>query len=306
MLSLTDRDISLILTIYEYDGCGVTHLYRKFWHQSKDTDDPGNACYRRIQQLVTHGWLQATRLPSLTGLGGGRHFLTLSSKGRQLVADHQGLSRSTLRRLREIETPFAAAHHWACCDFRLALELACERNSQASLDEWVSERELRGRPIVKVPDPRPSDPAISRPLIPLISDGEFRLSFPGGLTAAYRVEIDLGTISRKRIAARLRAQLVHAKRDERPVLWVVPNPARQQAISTWAIDEASVLSADPTIFWLTQRARVNHTTVLTPIWDVVAGPRLALVPEAVLISKSSNLNGTIRFSSDGGDNSWKP
>src|SRR5581483_7211935 len=125
-VSITPRDIQLHLMVLSYDGCLISHLFRRFWPQRGLSSRPSNSCYRRIEQLVAGGWLQATRLPSLSGGGAGHQFVTLGPRGRQLVADYLGLGRSELRRLREVTTPFALAHHSATCDFRLALEIACE------------------------------------------------------------------------------------------------------------------------------------------------------------------------------------
>jgi hypothetical protein len=301
-LSITPRDALLQLMVFAYDGCLISHLYRRFW-SSGGTDSPASAaCYRRIAQLVAGGWLQATRLPSLTGTGAGYQFITLGPRGRQLVAEHLGLPRSELRRLREVETPFALAHHSAICDFRVALEMACEQTGLARLDEWTSERELRQPPIVRVTDPRPSGPGFSPATIPLIPDGTFRLRFPDGTAASFRLEMDMGTIPRKRLSQRLRGQLVHASTDERPVLYVVPNERRLRDITAWATEEANALGADPTIFWVATFDRIRPAAILSPIWQVVGGPSMALVPA----TSSGLASGRLHFispptaSSDGG------
>ncbi len=279
-ICITERDISILVMVYQYGGCAVSHLFRRFWGVSERTLDTGNSCYRRIHQLVEAGYLHADRLPSLTGLGAGHLFLTLGPKGRAVLAEHLRLSRSDLKRLRQIITPFIGAHHLAICDFRCSLEIACARSGFAELVEWTSERELRAPPILKITDPRPPTSTATAPLIPLISDGEFRLRLSDGAEVSARLEMDMGTIASKRIRARFRAYLAHAPVDERPVLWVVPDISRQQALTQWAAQEARLLSADtdPTIFWSTPREHIHDTTILDTIWQVVGGPRIALLP----------------------------
>lgn len=276
-IALTDRDIGIFLMVYNYDGCAIAHLANRFWKSGARKFGPRSAFYRRIRLLVDAAYLRSARLPPLNGNGGsGKAFITLGEKGRQVVADYLRLSRSDLRHLRDIETPLMAAHHLDICSIRLALELACER-AGVELTEWRSERELRLPPIVKVQDPRPP-PGSPGPLIPLIPDGEFSLRLTDGRTGSMRLECDRGTVAPKRVRARCRAYLAYAAKDARPVLWVVPDQRRLEAISSWALDEAGKLALDPTLFWISTKDQVNETTILEPIWQVVAGPLMALVP----------------------------
>lgn len=298
-IALTKRDIGLLLMVYNYDGCAIAHLANRFWKSGTKKFGPRSAFYRRIRLLVDAGYLRSARLPPLNGNGGsGKAFITLGDKGRQVIADYLRLSRSDLRRLREIETPLMAAHHLEICSIRLALELACEQHG-IELTEWRSERELRLPPIVKVQDPRPpaGSPAI---LIPLIPDGEFSLRLPDGRTGSLRLECDRGTVAPKRVRARCRAYFAYTAKDARPVLWVVPDQARRDAITSWALAEAGRLALDPTLFWITTKDQVNETTILEPIWQVVGGPLMALVPapgsSTVPVSAtSSTLEGEERW-----------
>lgn len=86
----------------------------------------------------------------------------------------------------------------------------------------------------------------------------------------------MGTIASKRIRARLRAYLAYAGTDERPVLWVVPDQRRLDALNEWARHEAAAVAADPTIFWLTTQEHISQGRILGPIWQIVGGPNVAL------------------------------
>jgi len=58
-----------------------------------------------------------------------------------------------------------------------------------------------------------------------------------------------------------------------PVLFVVPDRRRQEALARWALAEARRLGADPTIFLVTTRGALSERTVLaSPIWQVAGGP----------------------------------
>lgn len=267
--------------VYEYDGCAIHHLSERFWQRTSRQFGPRSSFYRRIRQLVGAGYLQGRRLPPLLGSGGsGKTFIALGPKGRTLLAAYLDLPRSHLRRLRDIQTPYQGAHHLAVCDVRLWLELACDQAGPAvEFVEWIPEHELHQPPILKVQDPRPSYPGTTTCLIPLIPDGEFILRLPDGTSQGFRLELDMGTMAAKRVRAKLRGYLAHAVMDHRPLLWVVPDERRQQLLASWAMGEARDLGVDPTVFWITQRPQLSAETILTPVWQVVGGPRIALVPE---------------------------
>ena len=79
---LTARDLEILAMIFHYDGLVVDLVRRRFW------PSPGarSACYDRLARLIADGYLQATRLPSLTGVGSGRTFLTIGGRGRRELA----------------------------------------------------------------------------------------------------------------------------------------------------------------------------------------------------------------------------
>lgn len=287
--TITSRDIDILLMIYRYGGCAISHVFGRFWPSSSRLR-PGNSCYRRVHQLMDAECLSVKRLPSLSGLGAGRAFLTLGPKGRRVLAEFLDLPKSELQRLRHIETPFIGAHHLAICDFRLSLELACADSDRIELVEWITERELRIPPVLRIKDPRPS-PGQTAAQIPLIGDGEFRLHFHDGTEASLRLEMDMGTIPAKRMRARLRAYLAHARADERPVLWVVPDNHRLRSLAGWCEEEAAFLAADPTIFWVGLAGDIDHSTILGPIWQVVGGPKIALLPPIEARNGSSGDGG---------------
>src|SRR4051812_34513620 len=101
LMQLTPRDVEIILLVYSFSGVAIYHLLQAFWEQRAELKvGARNAVYRRVKKLIEAGYLQSDRLPSVTGYGGGRLFLTLGARGKDLVAEHQGLSRSELKPLR--------------------------------------------------------------------------------------------------------------------------------------------------------------------------------------------------------------
>lgn len=268
-ISLTERDISIILFVYLTNGSTIDRLTRRFW---RNVVAP-SACYERVAKLVAGGYLTAVRLPSTSGVGSGRLLVTLGPRSYPVLQKRVGLSRAEFHHLRHSYGLFFVEHGLATADLIIALQLACERSSSVTLVELVSERELRRVPM------RVEDPEGSRTYC-LIPDLVFRLR-TGGVEQTFRAEIDLGTVAPKRLRERLRGYLLGVAVDSSPVLFVVPSLARQGAIVDWALAEATKLpGADPTLFWITTSKAISENTILVgPIWQIAGGPQaMALIP----------------------------
>lgn len=277
-LAITPRDIKILELVYAYDTCSAHHICQRLFGTSPTPGKygPQVTCYRRISRLGQAGYLTGYRLPSLSGIGSGKLLLGLGHAGRKVLAEYLQLPRSQLKQLKHVVTPILGAHHLAVCDVRLALELACEAVPGLSL-EWVSERELRAQPIVKVKDPRPPADGLSPAEIPLIPDGQPTISLPNSAQQTFLLEVDQGTIPSKRMQSKLAGYL--ALSPDSPILWVVPDARRAEAIATWALRLAARLQKDPSIFWVALKSQITPATVLGAIWRVVGGPEAhALIP----------------------------
>jgi hypothetical protein len=276
--SPTVRDIKIFEMIYEYDTCSADHIAAKLFQPSaKSASNGQRASYQRIATLRSRGYLTRHRLSALSGVGSGKYLLGLTPKGRKALAQELETSPSGLKRLREVETPHAGAHHLAVCDIRLSLELACQARAGLSL-EWVGERELRTPPVTKVSDPRPAAGRTAPAEISLIPDGQFTIALADGAEQSFRVEVDMATTAAKRMLTKLAGYLALAA--DSPVLWIVPNAKRLEAIASWALKLSGELGADPTIFWITTTDQVTPETVLSPIWREVGMADLySLLPE---------------------------
>lgn len=261
-LSLTQRDIEILWTTYRFAGCSTDHIRQRFF----PTRGARSACYTRIALLASAGYLSTKRLPSLTGIGSGKQFLTPGPKSRPVLAKLLGLTRTQLGRFRMDSTP-VITHHFALCDFRLALEIACERSRLFRLEEFRGDYEL-GRSPIKVKDPK------TRDTIVFVPDAVFTLSLRDQIEQTFVLEIDLGTVSRKRTREKLRGYLLKDKQDRFPILYVTINQARSDQIIRWATEESDKLSAaDPTIFWVTRKAWVDSERILNyPIWTIPGVP----------------------------------
>ncbi len=263
VMRMTARDAAVLDMVLRYGGCTVDQIRRRFFRRR----GARSACYARLAQLRDAGLLASFRLPSQTGVGSGRAFLTLGRAGCRVLAERLGVQLGDLRRQQQACAPLFLAHHLAIGDLRLALELASEEQTGLYLQEWIPEHELKRVPLQVAGEARPAT-------VPLVPDGLFTLSRGDGAQQAFLLEMDMGTVAPKRLRAKLRAYFRRPNAEAFPILFVVPDRVRQAAIAAWAAQEAAQQAADPTVVWLTTRERVDPSTILTvPIWQVVGGPQ---------------------------------
>ncbi len=204
-----------------------------------------------------------------------------------------------------METPHAGAHHLAICDVRLSLELACGRAFGLTLD-WVGERELRTPPVTRIADPRAQAEEGSRPDIPLIADGRFTLTLPDGAEQTFELEVDLGTISAKRMLSKLAGYFALSQKAPILVLWVVPDRKRLEAIANWALLLSQELGADPSIFWITTKPQITPQSVLSPIWQVIGGPEAhSLIPDTPVALRQPLADNRDELVFTGGGLPWR-
>ncbi len=154
VITLTKRDIATTVMVYLFGGCSTDHVAKRLFPGLKSS----RACYRHVAELVNQGYLLTQRLPSLSGVGSGKNFLTLAPKGKPVVAQALGLSVSELSRSR-IDAPRFIEHHLSICDTRVNFELAVERSNLFTLLEWTRDRDVeikgkdnQGKEFILTPD----------------------------------------------------------------------------------------------------------------------------------------------------------
>jgi hypothetical protein len=166
-----------------------------------------------------------------------------------------------MKRIR-IESPMLILHKLAICDIRVSLELASKASPLFLLTQWVNESALRQSPLV-VEDPETKKQTL------LIPDAAFTLASQAtGRKVDFLLEMDLATVSLKAIRGRVRGYFLCGQNPS-PVLFVVPNTGRQNAIAQVALEEAKQLQANPTTIWLTTKERITPETALSAAWVVV-------------------------------------
>ena len=249
---MTQRDISIIAMVYEYEGCAVEHIRKMFFQGSSVRSIP---CYRRLSYLVKQGYLRSLLLPALN-----KHFLTPGARARSVLSSL--LKGSEMKRIR-IESPMLILHKLAICDFRVSLELASKASSLFMLTQWINESALRRAPLTV-------EDAETKKQVSLIPDAAFTLCSHTGKKADFFIEMDMATVSLTHMRQRVRGYLLRP--DPSPVLFIVPDANRQKAIAQVALEEAKELKTNPTTIWITVKAHLAPETVLAAPWVAVGHP----------------------------------
>jgi hypothetical protein len=267
-IQLTQRDIDILLMIYYYDGLVVSQIRRRFW-PSFGARSP---MYERLGRLVAADYIRSSRLPALTRSGSGPTFYTLGPASYPLLKELLGLTHSDIKRLRH-HIPLYWVHDAQVRDFRLTLQLACESSGLVELTEWMTDASLKRQPIKVALDKQTTHE--------LVPDGIFTLSLSDGRSKTAYLEIDRGTQqSPTAFKRKVRAYLSHIRAKPTPVLYVVPDEARREQLSSWIAAEALSCEANAKLFAIALRAHVSQETILHgPIWQVVDGPIMAILPD---------------------------
>lgn len=247
----------MILMVYHYDGLVSWQIRRRFW----PSFGARSAFFHRLSRLVDAGYLRRKRLESPTGKGSGPSLITIGKASHPILVAQLGLSSSDLKRLRHSFVPLLWRHEEAVRDFRLALELGCDRSDQVQLDDWVNESDLRRSPY-KV--------KLGSATVELVPDGTFTLR-QGEKVKRYYLELDRSTEKSPQLwKMRVKAYLTLIGSNSSPVLVVVPHQKRLEQVQQWIQQAASERGASPGIFALTTSVQVGETTILhAPVWQVV-------------------------------------
>jgi len=129
--------------------------------------------------------------------------------------------------------------------------------------QWINESALRRSPL-SAEDPE------TKKQTAIIPDAAFTLRSHTGRKADFFLEMDMATVSLKHMRQRIRGYLL--RQDPSPVLFVVPDAGRQQAIAQVALEEATDLKTNPTTIWITLRECLTPETVLSAPWIAVGHP----------------------------------
>lgn len=237
--------------------------------------------------LKATNYLIAERVPSLSGVGSGKALLKIGPVAKPVLAELLGCSRSALKRVRR-DSALILPHHLAICDVRVSLELACQHSHGVSLGEWMTERELRRE---RSQLQRPATEGLA-----LVPDASFTLLLNDGREQTFWLEMDMGTMSSKRLLAKMRGYLTLGDTNI-PILFCCLVPARAKQLLELAQKAGAQLGTDPTIIWSAAKPALTPERILNDqVWLVAGGPAVSVLELTGMVpSPPSGMKGTLFF-----------
>ncbi len=271
-ISLQPRDVLILNSVgCEYRYLTTRQIHTLFFNGSM------SQTRLRLTKLYHNGYLDRVYRPVTQG--SGEAIYCLDRKGADELASQLDIDRGQMfwqgRTMRLSQN--SLEHALRVTDFRIALNVACDRLELASVaGDWIGEQVLRDlKQRVKVPSP--SDPD-SYTECPMVADGYFCLEFINGASQCFMLEIDMGTESNRRIGLRVRAYREYLRsgkygelfgNDSFKVLLVTTSPNRAENLMRTAR-----LAGDKTMFWFADFSQYAQDRELIPeqimgqIWRV--------------------------------------
>jgi len=288
----TERDFETLYYIYLRNTCSIRQIAERFYGGSL------SYCYRRLGQMreTAVGLISWNRPGSSSGVGSGQALLSLTKKGRVLLAtEYLHVPPTTIRPLKQISSSYGRDHHLSIVDFCVAVDLAIGERAGGEAypsHEWESERELNLRPIRVTKSRRPS------PKLPYFIPDQgliIRLSPHPDQQQCFKLEMEMNPLKRPRVIKDKIAgymDYIYFLSKENPdtkevpfILWVVPEAKAQAALIGWILELSAAFGDDPSYFWVTTRSHVTTERILTPIWQVAGVERpQSLIPTAVAVA----------------------
>lgn len=271
-MQLQPRDVEILKAI----GCEYRYLTGRQIHPLFFGGSMSQTRLR-LTKLYHNRYLDRIYRPTIKG--SGEAIYCLDKKGADILAAELGVDRGQIfwQGRRRALSQDSLEHALRVNDFRVAMNIACERTGAAKLaGEWIEEQILRDlKQRVKVPYPSDPDRHID---CPLVADGFFGLEFGNGLSQFFMLEMDLGTESNTRFALKVRAYKEYLESGKYrdifegkifKVLVVTTSPRRMENLMKTARK-----AGDKTIFWFTEFSQYRQDGELFPeqlmagIWRV--------------------------------------
>jgi hypothetical protein len=200
-MRLTERDVRVILAIYDYRVLRREQIELLFF-PSKNTAN------ERLQRLFHHRFLERRWLPVEFGQGTSQAIYLLAERGADVVAGQLSIDRGALNwreAHREVGSLFLE-HALMINDVRIAASLAAQQRGYA-MEKWVKEEALKGMKeyVYLITD------GGARRKVAVIPDAYLVLSLGDKRGAHFFLEGDRGTEANKRWAQKVRAYLAYTE-----------------------------------------------------------------------------------------------
>ncbi|MDI6872045.1 MAG: replication-relaxation family protein [Bacillota bacterium] len=262
---LTDRDLRIMEWLHE-----CRFLTREQIERLEFGPGATSAAKRRLTLLYHNGYLGRLHLPLRDAYGASRAAYYLDRRGAQSLA---GVLRASLdelnwrRRDGEQEETFLA-HTLDVNDVRIAFTLASRHHGLGL--EWLDERALRRMDVLQRIKGAGGETAT------LLPDAYFTIGGVEGIDG-FALEVDRGTVSERRMRARIRAYgewatsgayRRHLPAESLRVIFAVTGSRRGEdrlaLLKRWCEEEGG-----RSLFWFTDGMQVAGEDILSaPVWQV--------------------------------------
>jgi Replication-relaxation len=233
---LTERDRQILVAVHQ-QGFLTTELVELVFFPPVESSrsSPSSKAYERLRELWLWGYLERVELPVARVLGGRRPFLyALGQPGVRYVEPRLGTATLPVqpRRLDRLDHVFVdhdlqAAALWANLTAQMRTFVPPVRRWT-----WLGERQLRARRM-RVRDPERGS------WLPFLPDAYFEVAHASGSLQCAIVEVDMGTLTLRRFARKVRAFEIalasdvfyrHFRRDDFEVLVLAPSERRLEQL----------------------------------------------------------------------------
>jgi len=193
-MRITKRDIDILTAIASFQvltTLQISNLLFPSLHRTR----------KRLTILNNYGLIRRFRQAIQIGLGSSQFIYEISNKGfRVLASECSNNNRcSSVNTPNKPLSPLFLEHTLQRNEFRIALTLACARQSDAELLSWN-----QGNSVRKTVNLIASESNSGWKRVSIIADGHFGIKFDNKIKT-YFVEIDRGTMSHRRLLEKARA-----------------------------------------------------------------------------------------------------
>jgi len=264
-MRLTERDVAVVLAVYEYRVLRRDQIQRMFFTGK-------NTANERLKRLYHHGYLARRWLPVEYGQGSSQALYLLAERGAQLVAATLGVDRAAIdweEAHNRVSSPFLE-HLLLTNAVRIDVTLAARRHGY-TVERWVDEEALKAAPDGAGMVAEDDGHHAGSPLFP---DGYFALN-PGDRRAHFFLEVDRATEANARWAQKVRAYLryahsgryaAHYQARSLRVLTVTTGPQRLANLK-----RTTERAGGDAMFWFARADEVTAADSLhRPIWQVAS------------------------------------
>jgi len=261
-IQLTERDVQVILAVYDYRALQRDQIERLFFPSKNTAND-------RLSRLYQHRFLERRWLKIAYGEGMGQAIYLLAERGADVVAEQLGIDRGAVdwkEGRNKVGSPFLE-HALMVNDVRIAFNLAAQQAGY-TIDKWIKEDELKAaKEYVYL-----TTASGARRKVAVIPDAYFVLNL-GDKRAHFFLEVDRATEANKRWGFKVQAYKAYTESGRyterygtRSLRVLTVTTGEKRLVN---LKRATEEAGGGQMFWFSTFEEAKPDKILrTPIWRV--------------------------------------